>query len=80
MDAVWHYAGIVWDFVLRYLVFFNLIFAIIIVFFQRRDPKSVWTWLLLLYFIPILGFVFYLLIGTDMHKRKMFKVRELRTG
>lgn len=75
MDAVWHYAGIVWDFVLRYLVFFNLIFAIIIIFFQRRDPKSVWTWLLLLYFIPILGFVFYLLIGTDMHKRKMFQVK-----
>lgn len=75
MDSVWHYAGIVWDFLLRYLVFFNIIFAIIIVFFQRRDPKSVWTWLLLLYFIPILGFIFYLLIGTDMHKRKMFKVK-----
>ncbi len=75
MDSVWYYAGIVWDFLLRYLVFFNIIFAIVIVFFQRRDPKSVWTWLLLLYFIPILGFIFYLLIGTDMHKRKMFKVK-----
>lgn len=72
---VWNYAKIVIDILLNNLVFLNLIFAIIIVFFQRRDPKSVWTWLLLLYFIPILGFIFYLLIGTDMHKYKMFKVK-----
>lgn len=75
MDTVLHYGKIILDFVFGNLVFLNLIFAIVIVFFQRRDPKSVWTWLLLLYFIPILGFVFYLLIGTDMHKRKMFKIK-----
>lgn len=55
----------------------NALFAITIVFFQRKDPKTVWTWLLLLYFIPVLGFVFYLLIGTDMYKKKMFKVKEI---
>lgn len=55
----------------------NALFAITIVFFQRKDPKTVWTWLLLLYFVPVLGFVFYLLIGTDMHKKKMFKVKEI---
>ena len=42
-------------------IFWNGVFAIIIVFFQRRDPKSVWAWLLLLYFVPVLGFVLYLL-------------------
>jgi len=75
MDTVWDYAGTAWDFLMRYLVYFNLVFAILIVFFKRRDPKTVWTWLLLLYFIPFLGFVFYLLIGTDLRKRKMFKVK-----
>lgn len=75
MDVFWGYAGQAWDFFMRYLVFLNGLFAIVIIFFQRRDPKSVWTWLLLLYFIPILGFVFYLLIGTDMRKRKMFKLK-----
>ena len=57
------------------LIWFNLVFAIIIVFFQRREPTSVWAWLLVLYFIPILGFVFYLLIGSDKHKRKIFKTK-----
>lgn len=75
MDTVLYYGKVVLDFVFGNLVFLNIIFAIVIVFFQRRDPKSVWTWLLLLYFIPILGFVFYLLIGTDMHKRKMFQIK-----
>lgn len=77
MNTVWEYTQLVLQFMFGHLVVFNIIFAIIIVFFQRRDPKSVWTWLLLLYFIPILGFVFYLFVGTDMHKRKMFKVKEI---
>lgn len=57
------------------ILWINMIFAIVIIFFQRRDPKSVWAWLLLLYFIPVLGFVFYLLAGSDMHKRKIFKTK-----
>lgn len=46
-------------------------------FSRDGDPKSVWAWLLLLYFIPVLGFVFYLLLGQDMHKRKMFRIKEV---
>ena len=39
------------EFFFGHLVFWNFLFATAIVFFQRRDPKSVWAWLLLLYFI-----------------------------
>lgn len=77
MQQAWDAFVTVIQFVFGHLVFFNLIFAVIIVFFQRRDPRTVWTWLMLLYFVPVLGFVFYLLIGTDMHKRKMFRVKEI---
>lgn len=55
----------------------NILLAITIVFFERRDPKTIWTWLLVLYFIPVLGFLLYLLIGQDMRKSKMFKNKEL---
>lgn len=77
LDIIMEYAKVIIDYLMANMVVLNLIFAIIIVFFQRRDPKSVWTWLLLLYFIPILGFIFYLFVGTDMHKRKMFRVKEI---
>ena len=55
----------------------NMILAIVIIFFQRREPRSVWTWLLVLYALPIVGFILYLMIGQDMHKSKMFKLKEM---
>lgn len=77
MENIMEILRTVLDFCFGHLFVWNMLFAIIIVFFQRRDPKSVWAWLLLLYFIPILGFVFYLFLGVDMHKRKMFKIKEV---
>lgn len=73
MNAVWEIVS----FVLGGLFFCNLLFAVVIVFFERRDPKSVWAWLLLLFFLPGVGFIFYLFLGVDMHKRKMFREKEL---
>ena len=37
-----------------HLFIINLVFSILIIFFQRRDPTTVWAWLLLLYFLPVL--------------------------
>lgn len=65
------------SFIFGHLVFINLLLAIVIVFFQRKDPKSVWAWLLILYFIPVLGFIFYLLLGTDMNKARLFRTKEI---
>lgn len=77
MGIVLQNIQVAFDFIFRHLVIINLILAVIIVFFQRKDPKSVWAWLLILYFIPVVGFIFYLLIGTDMHKQKMFRTKEI---
>lgn len=69
--------ALVWNWLMDHLVFMNLLFSVFIIFFQRREPKSVWAWLLLLYFVPVVGFVFYLVIGQDMHKSKMFRTKEI---
>ena len=58
-----------------HMVWINLVLAIIIIFFQRKEAKSAWAWLLALNVLPGLGFLMYLLAGTDMHKRKMFKIK-----
>lgn len=58
-----------------HLFYLNLILSIIIVFFQRREPRTVWTWLLALNFLPIVGIILYLLIGQDYRKSKMFKIK-----
>ncbi len=66
-----------WLWIWHNLFFINIILSIIIVFFQRRNPTSVWAWLMVLYFIPIVGFVLYLIICQDFHKSKMFRVKEI---
>ena len=76
-ETIWNGAVTAYHFIMDNLVIINVILALIIVFFQRRSPQTVWTWLLLLYFIPILGFILYLVIGQDFHKSRMFKAKEI---
>lgn len=73
---LWLTLRMIWDWQMDNIIFINIILSIVIVFFQRRDPKAVWTWLLVLYFLPIVGFLFYLLVGQGMHKERMFRVKE----
>ena len=77
MDGFIEGVKVIFSFIWDNLIYINMLFAIIIVFFQRKEPKSAWAWLLILYFIPIIGFVFYLLAGTDVHKRKIFRNKEV---
>lgn len=77
MDTVIALISRLVHFFFDHLLFWNCLFSIVIVFFERRNPKSVWAWLLLLYTLPVLGFILYLFVGQDFHKRKMFKLKEL---
>ncbi len=67
----------IWNWLIDNILFINMFLSIVIVFFQRRDPKAVWTWLLILYFIPVFGFFFYLIFAQDYRKSKMFRVKEV---
>ena len=73
MEEIFGMITTVLTFIVDHAFSINILLAITIVFFERRDPKTIWTWLLVLYFIPVLGFLLYLLIGQDMRKSKMFK-------
>lgn len=77
MQEVWSLGGQFASFLAENILPVNMVFAIVVVFFERRSPKSVWAWLLLLYFLPVAGFLFYLLLGMDMHKRKLFRIKEV---
>lgn len=54
----------------------NVVFASIMVFFERRNPASTWAWLLVLCFIPVLGFFVYLIFGRDGKREKVFLDKE----
>ena len=77
MEGFFYLISTVLQFTWDHLFGINILLAILLVFFERRDPKTIWTWLLVLYFLPVLGFLLYLLIGQDMRKNRMFKNKEL---
>lgn len=70
-------AAVIWGWMMEHLLYINLILSVVIVFFQRRDPKAVWTWLLILYFVPVFGFCFYLIFAQDYRKSRMFRIKEV---
>ncbi len=72
-SEIWDVTKTVWHYVLQTLIVFDIIFALIAIFFERKNPKSVWAWILLMLAIPYVGFVLYLLAGTTLNKRRMFR-------
>lgn len=63
---IWVFSNLIW---------INILLAIALVFFERRNPTSTWLWLMVLLFLPGIGFVLYLFIGQDMSKKKIFKLK-----
>ncbi|MGM0876766.1 MAG: cardiolipin synthase [Bacillota bacterium] len=55
------------------IIVLNIIFAIVVIFRERRDATSSWAWLLVLFFIPLLGFLLYLLFGQNLSRYHMFQ-------
>ncbi|MBD1379518.1 cardiolipin synthase [Metabacillus arenae] len=61
------------SFLLGFIIFLNIVFAIVVIFRERRDAPSSWAWLLVLFFIPVLGFLLYLLFGQNLSRHPLFK-------
>ncbi|CAM4326216.1 cardiolipin synthase [Lacicoccus alkaliphilus] len=65
------------DIILIALFLINLLFAISLIFLERRrSPQSVWAWLLILLFIPIVGFILYMLFGRTIYRQNLFQMDE----
>ncbi len=61
------------SYIVSVTLFFNIILALAIIFLERRESSSIWAWLLVLFFIPIVGFILYLLLGRKLTRRRMFR-------
>lgn len=52
----------------------NIILAVTVIFLERRNVSSTWAWLMILFFIPVFGFILYLILGQKLRKRKFSKL------
>jgi cardiolipin synthase len=63
--------------VLSILYALTIIATITIVLLENRSPLKTISWILVLIFLPIFGFVVYLVFGQSFRKRKMFNMKGL---
>lgn len=50
----------------------NILFAFTVIFLERRNPASTLAWILVLFLLPAVGAIFYLLFSQNMTRKKMF--------
>ena len=44
-----------------------------IIFLERKDATSTWAWILVLFFLPLAGFILYLLLGRQLRRKHLFR-------
>ncbi|WP_231701833.1 cardiolipin synthase [Crassaminicella thermophila] len=54
------------------------IFIAIIIFMENKNPSKTISWLLVLVLFPVIGFIFYLFMGQNVRKKKIFKKKRKR--
>jgi cardiolipin synthase A/B len=61
------------SYLVGFILIFNMILATLVIFWERRDATASWAWILVLYFLPLVGFVLYLFIGQNLRKARLFE-------
>ncbi|WP_082759768.1 cardiolipin synthase [Abyssisolibacter fermentans] len=55
------------------LMFLNIVLAFAVIFLERKNPASAWAWIMVLLFVPGVGFILYLLFSQNIAKKKIFR-------
>ena len=50
----------------------------ILIFMENKNPSKTVAWLLILFLVPVLGFIIYLFLGQNVRKKTMFKKKKGR--
>ena len=59
------------DILLTLCLIINTLLAFSIVFLEYQTTHSSWAWILVLFLIPYLGFVLYLMFGRPIYREKI---------
>lgn len=67
-------SGISIQSVLIVIYVINFICAVAIIFVQRKDPDATLAWLLVLFFIPVIGLILYLIFSQNIARYQIFRL------
>lgn len=54
----------------------NILLALGVLFFEKRDAGYTWAWLLVLFFLPIVGFCIYIFLGRSLKQNNFYGLTE----
>ena len=54
----------------------DFFFAITVVFWGKKSPTAIMAWLMVFYFLPVVGFILYIFLGQNYRKEKMFQIKK----
>lgn len=57
---------------------YTIFSAISVILLENRNPSKSLSWVLVLIFLPVVGLIFYLIIGQEYRKRKMISQKSIR--
>ena len=64
-------------FIIGIILFFNLVAIISIIFIEKKNPTSALAWIIVLNFLPIIGFALYLFLGSSQKLKLVRKIYKL---
>ena len=55
----------------------NILFAFSLIFIERKEPTTTWSWLIILLVLPGIGFIIYLFFGQNLSRQKIFREKKV---
>jgi cardiolipin synthase A/B len=59
-----------WDYLGYLIVIINICIGFIIVFREQKSASTTWAWLMVLFFVPVMGLLLYFLFGRELKKSR----------
>ena len=75
MESIWNFiVGIFSSPITLYVI--NALLIITVIFNERKTSSAIFAWIMVMAFIPVLGFVLYLVLNQNISRRKINRMTE----
>src|SRR5512138_331182 len=64
-----------WDTIASIIFLINIVFVVLVVFYERRNPSATLAWVMALTLLPVAGFVLYIFLGQNFRRERMFRIK-----
>ncbi len=75
METIWNYIADTFSSSIALYVI-NALLIIAVIFNERKSPSAILAWIMVLTFVPVVGFVFYLILNQNISRRKINRMSD----